>query len=927
MRTHIRSKLVQICLLVFLLQFLAVISPFSPHTSFASPSTYRDIIWGDDEAGNSNDNIATAYYLGGTSVKNDPNTPLNVSSWSPDYYNFTVSDGFYFSVFIEFDQSIAYNTSGQPVVFPTPPPPLPPLEPFLADIDIAIIATNSTILDTSDWSGNEEVVGPILVDTTQVYTINVTAVNYEYETIQYSTTYNMSVILEDVYEVLDPNDNWNIIDDPRYDDESDDEITPGSYPKLRFSTTTGFSDFGKHDWYLIWLYNNTDITLTVTGYLDGGSPEPDGPNFYIYDQEAIDGVLNQLAGFTEDGNDVTDKLNYYTNYSGWYYLHFDNSYMNTIDYYELNITTEDSYEGGGNNVNSSAVLMSEGHYPGLVTSTGFDDWYKVQMDEGERLLIQIHWFSFIGTLQLALYENESASSIVGDAAPIFRGLRIGPHRAEAYNVYLIHISGDNSDPRYYNLTIIKDDVDDWAEDNDDPVHPYMLLTESKVYRPTLADPFGGFFSQEGDLDYFAISLLAGDLLTIRIDFNGTLGDLNLFLGDSNGYPLDSSVLSPSNFETVSYRIRKADVYIFLVGGVVGSYASIGVDYNMTVNILEYDDKFESNDDASSAAPIAEGEYDNLILRDDDYFYLYLYASDVIEINLTYFPDTYTFDGKEYLNDIDLDLLYGHDESLANRSQSLFNESLSFVAPTNGMYYIVCVIYGNSNQYNLSINVIETDDAYEDNDDLEHATRIHVTDEIPETSVTHQETNLQMRVKDDDYFVVNVPAGLVIIVDLTFGTEQNLDLELLDPNGFVIDSSSLTVSTAETVGPFLVNQSYNNDFNGSDVYIRVFMEENLATSYVLSITIGREEILLTRETTGDLGSTTPPKTLGLLEELAPLVVGGSIIGGGGAGILYAGKKTGVLDKGIGKLKDWRSGRGGTGTRKGSTPKKSRRKPPS
>ncbi|MHA2214997.1 MAG: PPC domain-containing protein [Candidatus Hodarchaeales archaeon] len=930
MRLYVKSRMVKMCLLVFLLQFLAVMPPLSPQTSLASPALYPDNVW--EGVGAPNDNIATAYPLPGSySMKNDPNTPLNVSSWSPDYYNFTVIKDFYFSVFIEFNQSIAYNTSAQPVVFPTPPPPLDPPAPFLSDIDVEIIAANGTILDTSGWSGDEEVVGPILVDSTQTYVINVSAVNDVYATIQYSTTYNMSVVLEDKFEILNPNDNWSDINDPR-DGSTDDEITAGSYPNLRFSSyqplNGEFSDFGKQDWYTIWLYNNTDITLTVTGYMDGGSTEPDGPDFYIYDYEAIDGALNQLAGFIEDGNFDTDKINYYTNYSGWYYLHFDNRFQDTVDYYELNITIEDSFEGGGNNVNSTAVLMTEGHYPGLVTSTGFDDWYKVEMDEGERLLVQIHWFSFIGTLQLALYENESATSIIGDAAPIFGGLRIGPHRAEKYSIYLIHVSSDNSDPRYYNLTIVKDDVDDWAEDNDDPIHPYMLIPQSKVYKPTIADPFGGFFSQEGDLDFYAISLLAGDYLTIRIDFNGTLGDLNLFLGDSKGNTLDSSVLSPSNSEVVSYRIRRSDVYIFLVGGIAGSYASIGVDYNMSVNILEFDDSFESNDDANNAAPIAEGEYNDLILRDsdDDWFYVYLYASDVIEINLTYVADTYGTE--EYLNDIDLDLL-NEDHSLANQSRSLFNESLSFVAPTSGKYYIVCVIYGTSNQYNLSINVIETDDAYEDNDDLAHATRIDVIDEIPADPVTHQETNLKMRVKDDDFFVVNVPAGLAIIVDLTFGTGQNLDLELLYPNGSVIDSSRLTVSTAESVGPFPMNQTYTGDFNSTDVYFRVFMDENLATTYVLSITVGPEEILITRETVPPFTSfTIPIKTLGLLEQIAPLVIGGSIIGGGGAGLLYAGKKTGVLDKGIGKFRDWRGGRGGgTGGKTGGTPRKSRRKPPS
>jgi len=924
MRIYYKSYFIRVCLLVFLMQFLVVLSPLSPQTSSASPATYPDNIWG-DSGNNNNDDIANAFDIpgDGTSVKNDPNTPLNVSSWSPDYYNFSVEAGFYFSVFLELDINNAYNTSGLPITYTDPV--------FYADIDIELISDNGTTLDISNGNDNEEAIGPIFTTTDETFIINVTAVNplYGYENEQYSTTYNMSVVLEDKWEILNPNDKITDIDDPR-DGSSDDEITPGSYPKLRFSTSTGFSDFGKHDWYAIWLYNNTDVSLTVSSFMDGGVPEPDGPDFYIYDKEAIDSTLNRLAFFQDTGVNEIDSLSYTTSYTGWYYLHFDNSMMNTIDYYGLNITIEDSHEGTGNNDNSTAVEMTEGHYPGLVTSTGLDDWYKYEVLAGERVLVDIHWFSFIGTMQLALYENESTSSLVGDAAPIFDGLRIGPVRSEKYNIYLIHISSDNVDPRFYNLTIIKDDVDDWAEDNDDPIHPYYLTAQSQEYKPTIADPFGGFFSQEGDLDYYALSLLPGDFLTITINFNGTLGDLDLFLGDGDGNVLRTSVLSPSDFETVHYRIHRSDVYIFLIGGKPGSYATIGVDYNLTINILEFDDDFESNDDAITAAPIAEGEYSDLILRDsdDDWFYVYLYASDVIEIDLTFFAETYSAQDEEYLNDIDLDLLFD-DQSLANQSRSLFNESLSFVAPANGLYYIVCVIYGSSNTYNLSINVIETDDVYEDNDDLAHATRIDVVDEIPTSLVTEQVNNLQMRVKDDDFYVVNVPAGLAIIVDLTFGTGQNLDLQLLYPNGSVIDSSQLTIGTAESVGPFPMNSTYTSYFNNTDVYFRVYMDENLATSYVLSITVGPEDILITRETVPPFTSfTSPIKTIGLLEALVPLLAGGTILGGGAAGGLYAAKKTGTLDKGISKFKDWRSGRsGGTGGKKGSTPKKSRRKPPS
>ena len=194
MRFYVKSKVIQLSLLVFLLQFLVVISPLTPQTSSASPAVFPDSVW--EGAGAPNDNIWTAWNLGSNSIKNNPNAPLNVSTWSPDYYNFTVYPGFYFSVFLELNKTNAYNTSNLPITYTDPV--------FYADIDIELIAANGSILDISNGNDNEEVLGPIFTTSNEIFTINVTAVNplFGYESEQYSTTYNMSVVLEDKWEIL-----------------------------------------------------------------------------------------------------------------------------------------------------------------------------------------------------------------------------------------------------------------------------------------------------------------------------------------------------------------------------------------------------------------------------------------------------------------------------------------------------------------------------------------------------------------------------------------------------------------------------------------------------------------------------------------------------------------------------------------------------
>ncbi|MHA1227324.1 MAG: PPC domain-containing protein, partial [Candidatus Hodarchaeales archaeon] len=618
--------------------------------------------------------------------------------------------------------------------------------------------------------------------------------------------------------------------------------------------------------------------------------------------------------------------------TGWHYIVLDNSYFNSADYYTLDISFEDSYEGTGNNENSTSQEIFAGEYPGLVVSSGKDDWYNVSVSKKERLSIDINWFSPPTnpvSLNLQVFENSSGDSELDEALTIFNGLRFGPYRAFKDSTYLIRVSSENLDPRYYNLTIKIEDIDDYFEDNDDPTKATLLPATSKKYGPTEQDPFAGPFSLDGDPDWYAIPLLPGDRLTVTIDFNGSLANLDIQIIDAYAHVLDSSELVPSDSETVSIRVTRADVYLFVVYG-VGAYGTVGVDYNMTVLIDAFDDKFESNNFLAEASPIAEGLYSDLILRDgnDDWYYVYLYENDYIEVNLTYFPEE--FEGE--VNDLDLDLI-NFDESLANRSHSLINESLSFTAPESGKYYILCFIDGNSNSYNLSINIIENDDVYEDNDFLDEATRLNIIPEgeIPTENVEYELSDLQMRVMDDDYFVTYVPAGLAIIVEISFLSSQDLDLYLLNLNGTLFDYSNASIGDSEIVGPFAANATYYGDF-----YFRVSMPSGLNTQYRVKITIGPEELLITRQTVPSHGNTTLTKPKpGLLDDLILLGTGGAIIGGGVAGGLYVASKTGALTKFTDKAKELLGKKGGSGsgeagdklkklTKKG---KKGKKKPPS
>ena len=903
--------ILQFLFLILTLQLLQI--PIVPQNAVASPPTHLDNIWEDpDGLGplTNNSRWAWAYPLGSESITN-PDL-LNVSTSNPDYYSFNVQSGFYFSISITFNQSNAWNETNNLI-------DLDP--PFFADLDLYLWSQSGTLLGYSNYSGYEEIISPILINTSETLYFNVTCANpLGYEWIQYSTIYNMSVVYEDQWERFESNDEISSLTPPDNPGGSDDELVPGHYEKLRFSSDS-VTEYGENDTYLILLYNASRVTVTVSSYTDPAVAEPNGVDMYlIYFNSTEDRYISIDFPDPDTSNSAVDTFQFIVNSTRWYYLRFSQRLAN---YYTLDITLEDEPEvlsGMSNHNQDQATKLEVGKYPGMVVSKDNHDWYTIKVAKYQRLLVDINWIQVKipdgGRLDLNLtvYENQSASSNLDDPELIRDGLRFGPHRALTDSTYYIHVSSNNTYPLYYNLTIAILGEDDWAEENDLFIYAYLLQTQSREYKPTETDPDAGLISLEGDMDWYAISLLPGDWIMVRIDFNGTNADLNLFFADATGNILDSSALSGSDSETISYRVSKSDVYLLLVLG-VGPSGYGFAQYNMTVDIDLFDDEFElPNNNFGTAAPIAEGNYTDLILRDDlyDYYYFYLYENDIINISLDYFPEEYPNPEEPdviLVNDIDLELYsdnIGAGYPQVEKSDTVLNESISFKAPVSGKYFLLCVIWGGEtpNSYNLTIDIKETDDAHEDNDVLADATRITVVEGPTRDTVSHIET-AQIRVKDDDFFVVNVPAGLAIIVKISQFGSENLDLELLSLNGSIIESSTNDAGYPEQTGPFPINSTYTNLYNGTDIYFRVFMDSGLSTSYSMNVTIGPEEVLIPQETVPLFSkSKTTLKPFNPLTVLIPLAAGGAILGGAAAGGIYAAKKTGYLDKGIKKFKDWR-----------------------
>lgn len=889
---HIRS------VLLISLTFISLLTIFNPQLLQIDEATAWTSTYPDTYVENGSTMDSPHIFYGGSSWSNI--NPLNVSTTNADFYRITVPKGNIIRVDIEFDPAFLYNES----IFVTE---------YKANLDLYLLFNNGSVASYSNYSGSLESVGPFYVEETDNYFIHVEAYTLPWFPQHYSTLYNMTIVIDDIYEGLEKNDKmadlWT--DGPTPIRSSDNEIVPGYY-KYLFLTAPSRYDF-------YFLYLEEDSYLTVDANSSSSDLEVD---LIVPDS---DFVKLDYAAYGNVGSGLT-SLSYTAEETGFYYLRIYEGDFEVSLHYTLEIDIKDQYDLGEkpNENRDLAVLLDLGddsvfYENGLTIEDNDSDWFMFKVHQGQKVLVTIDYLYNIDDIIVAMYDsytsaNETISPIrIGD----YR-YTLGPYFATTDGEYYLVVNSTREYSAYYSLTVEVVGPDDIYEDNDRLTDPVLMPTESYEYKPTEKNPLGGMIILRTspsyvDTDNYAFALLPGDVLDVTITFNATAADINLAIYNSTYGVVSSSTSPTSGRERVSTVATKSEVFIVRVFAHPSAFVEDVVPYNMSVVIDEADDIFEPNDVYADAAAIAEGNFTDLISRTGDYdwYYIYLRDGDIVNISLNYFAE---FQEEGDPNDLELDLLF-NDQSLAARSHTLQNESINYVVEETGSYFIVThLIVGYSNYYNLTINVIETDDIWEDNDFFGEAKALQFPGNPLNSSVTNGYEGFKIRVRDDDWYKVQVPTGLALIVEMTMAANRDIDIELYNQTGFLLDSSMEPAGSAEQVGPIAFNIS-----NSGYAYIRIYMLTDDYAEYDLEITIGPKEYLFPLETETPFTSTPPSITSPGFDW--GLVAGGAILlGGGGAGVYLLGTKTAVGGKAVGAMKDrFANSRFGKGGGRGSSPK--------
>ena len=228
---------------------------------------------------------------------------------------------------------------------------------------------------------------------------------------------------------------------------------------------------------------------------------------------------------------------------------------------------------------------------GAISSAGDADWFKFTLNAKGTAndYIQIDFDGNLGDLDLYLYSSNgttqllSSDAIGGDTERIsLKDLQKG--------TYLLKVVGKDGAMNTFSLFTKKvagyemDEYD--ANSRNDSTEAATVFDLEKMPQATVS---GLNLHETGDVDYYQFSLsnmgLDGD--SVSISFENSVGDLDLFLFDSQGMKVAESC-GTENVESISFSGLAAGTYYIQVSAANNAVNEYTLNWNFTSNKVEAD---------------------------------------------------------------------------------------------------------------------------------------------------------------------------------------------------------------------------------------------------------------------------------------------------------------------------------------------------
>jgi hypothetical protein len=601
-----------------------------------------------------------------------------------------------------------------------------------------------------------------------------------------------------------------------------------------FSYFAGYTGDSSHlENYKIYLYASSTVYLDIKWTLGVVDSTDDLLRFFNY-EEALTGTYTKLiASNTVDHSLLTVNIGE----TGWYIIQVGNralSYADTTGdsngdtthVYNMNIVVNDKYDSDPpfNNAPGDATgLNPNDERLGLTdnsTTPNNDDYYRVPVTGDSRLVVDVVFQYSLGVVNL--FVLNSSLDIVGTSIFDLQNQQHVEVLVFSDESFFILINSTSSYDNYYNLYVNVLPIDDSYEPNDSFDEAQQLPGDG-VY---------DLFLAKDNFDWFFLSLFRDDEITITLGFTGSLADINLFVYNSNAQLVGSSTLGISDHEEVAFIAPFTDVYLIRIRGVSATFTQPGLDYNLTISVVENDDHLEPNNSFGSARPLQDGNFPELKIRagNEDYYQIYLKTSEKLDVSV---------DFNSELGDLDIILYDLSVTSVLAASQGFTgHEELSYVTGSDEEVLLrVALFEGLSVIYNMTIDIPEIDDSFgwEDNDNFDQA--VFLGNETL-TEVTF--SDIEARGGDLDYYRVPIPKDFAIIAEITYDLALDFELFLFNSRKSEIGHSD-NVTNTERIGPVPAGEA-------TEWFIVVHMKDSGITTYNFHLVVDLKSLLLPPSTT-------------------------------------------------------------------------------
>ena len=470
-----------------------------------------------------------------------------------------------------------------------------------------------------------------------------------------------------------------------------------------------------------------------------------------------------------------------------------------------------------NDAVGQATPLEPGEYDDLTITEGDVDFYAVDVEAGDAISASLNFSHAQGDLDL--YVLSPAAEVVARNVTETDDENVSAVAAQSGTYYVAVVGFENATARYdLGLTVSDGDEQTAA----DELEPNDSFDTARSLDP---GTFRNLSITRDDVDVYAVDVATGETVSSRIDFAHSAGDLDLFLFGPDRSPLQQST-SQTDGESVTHVASEGGTYYVAVAGFDGATA----EYDMVVERstdssdgTTADDRFEPNDNRSTATPLDPGTYETLAITDGDF--------DVFTVDLEA-GERLTADVRFRHSEGDIDAgLFGPTGEFLQSSESVTDdERLSVVADQAGAYTILVLSATNgTTPYSLEVAVEDagggTDTPvskpvpvgeFEPNDDFDSATRL----------APGRYENLSLTADDADVYAVEGAAGETLSASINFShAAGDLGLLLFDESRRVLERST-SDTDSERVSTELEN-------NGT-YYLVVASADRVSTTYDLTL---------------------------------------------------------------------------------------------